>query len=63
MQLVKQGNQNDYNYKEFFLDTIDELDDILKSQKGKDACPGSVAYIIGTGDVYILNSKMEWIKQ
>ena len=59
MQLVKQGNQNDYNYKEFFLDTIDELDDILTSSKGQDACPGSVAFIIATGDVYILNSERE----
>ena len=63
MQLVKQGNQSDYNYKEFFLDNISELDQILNSNKGKGACPGSIAYIISTGDVYMLNSQMEWIKQ
>lgn len=63
MQLVKQGNQNDYHYKEFFLDTEDELEDILKSAAGKDACPGSIAYIIATGAVYILNSQKEWIAQ
>ena len=60
MQLVKQGNQSDYNYKEFFLDNISELDQILNSNKGKGAC---IAYIISTGDVYMLNSQMEWIKQ
>jgi hypothetical protein len=26
-------------------------------------CTGSVAYIIKTGTVYILNSQKEWIKQ
>jgi len=63
MQLVKQGNQNDYNYKEFFLDDISELDEILNTPKGRDACPGSIAFIISTGAVYILNSQKEWIAQ
>ena len=63
MQLVKQGNQYDYNYKEFFLDNISELDTVLSTPKGKDASPGSVAFIIATGDVYILNSERQWIKQ
>ena len=26
-------------------------------------CPGSVVYDIATGNVYILNSSFEWIKQ
>ena len=59
MYLVKQGNQNDYHYKEFFLDDASELDEILTSEKGKDACPGSVAFVIATGTVYILNSQKE----
>ncbi len=63
MFLVKQANQNDYHYCEFFLDNINELPQVLLSEKGKKACPGSIAFIIDTGDVYILNSQREWIPQ
>ena len=59
MYMVKQGNQNDYNYKEFFLDDISELDTILDTPEGKKACPGSIALIINTSEVYCLNSKRE----
>lgn len=59
MQIVKQGGRIDYNYKEIFLDTLDELSKVDK----RDLCPGSIAYIIATGAVYILNSQGEWIAQ
>ena len=59
MQIVKQGGRVDYNYKEIFLDNADELNNVVI----KDLCPGSVAYIIATGAVYILNSQKEWIAQ
>lgn len=54
--LVKQGARTDYNYKEFYLDSAEELADI----KVEDCCPGSVAYVMSTGDVYMLTSEKEW---
>lgn len=57
--LVKQASKNDYNYKEYMLDSADELSEL----DVKNCCPGSVAYIISTGDVYMLNNKKEWIIQ
>ncbi len=54
--LVKQGAKVDYNYKEFYLDSAEELDNI----DVKSCCPGSVAFIITTGVVYMLTSKKEW---
>lgn len=62
MYTVKQGGRVDYNYKEFYLDDISELDTILDTKEGKDACTGSIAFIISTSEVYCLNSKREWIK-
>lgn len=55
MFLVKQGGRTDYNYKEYYLDTEDELSQIDLSLCG----PGSVAYVIATQKVFILNSKKE----
>lgn len=54
--LIKQGGKADYNYKEFVCDTTEELANIAK----QNVCPGSIAYIIETGDIYILNQKKEW---
>lgn len=59
MFLVKQGGKTDYNYKEFYLDTAAELSTIPTAS----CCPGSVAYIIATQQVYILNSNKEWKEQ
>lgn len=55
MFLVKQGSRTDYNYKEYYLDTASELSSIPVDS----CCPGSVAYIIATQQVYILNSQKE----
>ncbi len=54
--LVKQGTRVDYNYKEFYLDSAEELKDINVN----DCCPGSVAVVITTGEVYMLTNKKEW---
>ena len=54
--LVKQGARVDYNYKEFYLDSAEELKDINVN----DCCPGSVAVVISTGEVYMLTNKKEW---
>lgn len=57
--IVKQGGRTDYNYKEYFLDNTDELENI----DVKACCPGSIAYIISNGDLYILNSEKIWVLQ
>lgn len=59
MYIVKQGGRTDYNYKEIYLDREEELSQI----NVETLCPGSVAYIIETGAVYILNSQKKWIAQ
>lgn len=57
--LVKQGSRTDYNYKEYVLDTKDDLTNINTGE----CCPGSIAYIIDSKELYILNSKKEWVLQ
>lgn len=59
MFLLRQGGKTDYNFKEYYLDTADELDNIDTNS----CCTGSVAYIIATGALYLLNSEKEWILQ
>ena len=57
--LIKQGSRTDYNYKEYVLDTKNDLVTI----NTKDCCAGSTAYIIETKEVYMLNNKKEWVLQ
>lgn len=57
--ILKQGGRSDYNYKEYILDSDDELNSINKA----DACPGSIAYISTTGAVYMLSNAKEWEEQ
>ena len=59
MYLVQQGGRTDYNYKEYYLDTAAEL----SSVPTYDCATGSVAYVIATQQVYILNSNKEWKEQ
>jgi len=54
-RLVKQGGKLDYNYKEYFLDTESDL----VSVPTIDACPGSVAYVINSGKLFMLNTNKE----
>lgn len=56
---IKQGGRVDYNYKEVVVDNETELETLSIETM----CPGSIVYIIETGDVYILNQKDKWIKQ
>ena len=53
--LVKQGSRTDYNYKEYVLDTKDDLANINTGE----CCPGSVAYIIDSKELYILKKLQE----
>lgn len=59
MYLLKQGGRVDYNFKEYYLDNESELDGVPV----KECCPGSIAYIIDSGKIYMLNSKKEWKEQ
>lgn len=66
--MLRQGGKTDYNYKEYYFDTEAEFTefkntDFVELKKKKLVCPGSVAYIISGGTVYILNSQFEWIAQ
>ncbi len=60
--ILRQGGRTDYNYKEWYLDTEADLQEISEEEL-KSACTGSVAYVIATGNVYMLNSEKEWIAQ
>lgn len=57
--LTRQGSKVDYNYKEFYCDNIADLNNIDTST----CAPGSVAYIVNSGQVYMLNNKKEWVAQ
>ena len=59
MFLLRQGSRTDYNYKEYYLDSADELSEINVDA----CCPGSIAYVIATGAVYMLNTSKKWILQ
>ena len=59
MYLVKQGGKVDYNYKEYYLDTTSELSTIPVNE----CSTGSIAYIIATQQVYMLNNQKEWKEQ
>ena len=52
---IKQGDSVDYKYKEYVLDTAEELSEIDVD----DCCPGSTVYIISTQEVYMLTNKKE----
>lgn len=54
--IKQQGGRTDYNYKEFICDAVEDLSKLPVNS----ASAGSVAYVIATGDVYMLNSKKEW---
>lgn len=56
--LLKQGGRVDYNYKEFYVETEA---DIANIQLNEDICPGSTVFVISTSQVFILNTKKEWV--
>lgn len=56
--LLKQGSRGDYNYKEYYVETADEIQNI---EINEDICPGSVVFVITTSQVFMLNTKKEWV--
>ena len=54
--LKQQSNKNDYNYKEFIVDTDADITDLPT----KGVAPGSNCFVIETSTVYMLNNQNEW---
>lgn len=48
-----------YGIKEFVCDTPDDLEDLPSCST---CSMGSVAIIISTAEIFMLNSKKEWVK-
>jgi len=56
---MKSGNVNHHpNYREFLLDTPE---DVVSLPSIEEVAWGATAFVISTGDVYILNSKGDWV--
>lgn len=56
---LKQGNQQDTYYTEYAVDTPTDLASLPTEERY--VKPGSVAIVISTSDVYMLNSQREWV--
>lgn len=58
--LVKQGDTTNYNYKIYYVDTEEDMNEINVD----DCCPGTICYIIKNKKVFMLSEKnKEWIEQ
>ena len=55
ISIIEQNGTVAYGLKEYNVDTEDNLDDLTV-----EATPGSQAFVIETGDKYILNNSHEW---
>ena len=56
--LLKQGGRVDYNYKEFIVENTEDINTI---EINEDICPGSTCFVMSTGQVFMLNTKKEWV--
>ena len=54
---MSQSGHTAYGLKEFALDTPEDLNNLPI-----DITPGSIAFIISTGSVYMLNNQSEWVE-
>lgn len=54
--IVKQGEEYDYKYRELVIDEEADLSLINVAE----CCPGSTAYVVATGNLYMLDTKKEW---
>lgn len=55
--IMKQNGRPAYNLMEYVVDTEDDIKSLPK-----EVAMGSTAFVIDTGDVYMLNGKKEWVK-
>jgi len=56
---IKQGNQQDAYYTEYAVDTPADIASLPTDKK--EVKSGSVAIVISTSDVYMLNTQGEWV--
>ena len=54
---MSQSGHTAYGLKEFALDTPEDLNNLPI-----DITPGSIAFIISTGSVHMLNNQSEWVE-
>lgn len=60
ISIYSQNGEVEYRVTEYTLDTPDDLEQL--KIMGKNAAPGSSAFIIATSEVYMLNNQREWVK-
>lgn len=60
ISIYSQNGEVEYKITEYTLDTPNDLEELKIT--GKNAAPGSSAFIISTSEVYMLNNKREWVK-
>lgn len=59
IHITKDQNHIAYNIQEYMLDFATDVENLPLV----DCAPGSAAYVIETGDIYIKNGQKEWVKQ
>ena len=60
ISIYSQNGEVEYRVTEYTLDTPDDLEQL--KIMGRNAAPGSSAFVIATSEVYILNNQREWVK-
>ena len=57
VNILSNSGHTGYGIKEFVCDTVDDIQDLPIDVK-----PGSAAFVISTGTVYMINSQGEWVE-
>ena len=57
INILSNSGHTGYGIKEFVCDTPDDIQDLPVDVK-----PGSSAFVISTGAVYMINSQGEWVE-
>ena len=60
ISIYSQNGEVEYRVTEYILDTPDDLEQL--KIMGRNAAPGSSAFVIATSEVYMLNNQREWVK-
>ena len=55
--IMKNGGRVTYDLNEYVVDSEDDV-----KLLPREVAMGSTAFVINTGDVYMLNGKKEWVK-
>ena len=57
IRLTATNGKAQYNQDEYVVDTVEELNEILKTRSSE---MGSTAFVIATSQVFMLNGNKEW---